>query len=85
MWDADAVAALRAAGVNAQTHVIWADSSNPIYRGELETPKRDKKEAPAMAGALSLGRKRPRRARQWIARFNRRRNYAYGGLDYTLE
>ena len=28
---ADAVAALRAAGVNAQTHVIiWADSSNPI-------------------------------------------------------
>ena len=24
-----------AAGVNAQTHVIiWADSNNPIYRGE---------------------------------------------------
>jgi hypothetical protein len=38
----------------------------------------------AMA-ALSLGRKRPRRARQWIAHFNRRQNYAYGGLDYTLE
>ena len=33
---ADAVAALRHAGVNAQTHVIiWADSNNPIYRGEL--------------------------------------------------
>jgi hypothetical protein len=33
---ADAVAALRPAGVNAQTHVIiWADSNNPIYRGEL--------------------------------------------------
>jgi hypothetical protein len=32
----DAVAALRPAGVNAQTHVIiWADSNNPIYRGEL--------------------------------------------------
>ena len=32
---ADAVAALRPAGVNAQTHVIiWADSNNPIYRGE---------------------------------------------------
>jgi hypothetical protein len=33
---ADAVAPLRAAGVNAQMHVIiWADSSNPIYGGEL--------------------------------------------------
>ena len=30
---ADAVATLRPAGVNAQTHVIiWADSNNPIYR-----------------------------------------------------
>jgi hypothetical protein len=33
---ADAVAPLCAPDVNAQTHVIiWADSSNPIYRGEL--------------------------------------------------
>ena len=47
---ADAVAPLRAAGLNAPTHVIiWADSSNPIYRGELETPKREGK-----AGIMKL-------------------------------
>jgi hypothetical protein len=35
--DIDAVAALRAAAVNAQTHLITpTDGSNPIYRGELE-------------------------------------------------
>jgi hypothetical protein len=45
----------------------------------------DKRRPQRWAGALSLGRKRPRRARQWIAHFNRRQNYAYGGLDYTLE
>ena len=58
--------AQRAAGVNAQTHVIiWTDSSNPIYRGELETPKRDKKEAPAYwAGALSLGEETPKEGKQ---------------------
>jgi hypothetical protein len=33
---ADAVAALHPAAVNARTHVIiWVDSNNPIYRGEL--------------------------------------------------
>jgi hypothetical protein len=58
---ADAVAQLRAAGVNAQTHVIiWADSSNPIYRGELETPKRDKKEAPAMGRGLESREETPK-------------------------
>jgi hypothetical protein len=56
-----AVAPLRAAGVNAQTHVIiWADSSNPIYRGELEMPKRDKKEAPAMGRGLESREETPK-------------------------
>jgi hypothetical protein len=35
-FDIDAVAALRVAAVNAQTHLITpTDGSNPIYRGEL--------------------------------------------------
>ena len=47
--------------MNAQTHVIiWADSSNPIYRGELETPKRDKKEAPAMGRGLESREETPK-------------------------
>jgi hypothetical protein len=47
--------------VNAQTHVIiWADSSNPIYCGELETPKRDKKEAPAMGRGLESREETPK-------------------------
>ena len=45
---ADAMAALRAAGVNAQTqNIIWADSSNPIYRGGARDAKRDKKGGPS--------------------------------------
>jgi hypothetical protein len=39
----DAVAALRAAGVNAQTQVIvWADSTTNLKGRAKETPKRNK-------------------------------------------
>jgi hypothetical protein len=58
---ADAMAALRAAGVNARTqNIIWADSSNPIYRGELETLSAIQKGAPAMGRGLESREETPK-------------------------
>src|ERR1700722_6943330 len=68
-------------------HLHYTNGCEVHHFGFRERPRNQDaiKEPPAYwAGALSLGRKRPRRARQWIAHFNRRRNYAYGGVGLYL-
>ena len=59
---ADAAAALRAAGERAEARHHLGRQQQPDLQGRARRRLSAIKEAPALAGALSLGRKRPRRA-----------------------
>jgi hypothetical protein len=83
---ADAAAPLRAAGERTDARRHLARQHQPDLQGRARRRLSAIRRRPQRwAGALSLGRKRPRRARQWIAHFNRWRNNAYGESGHTLE